>query len=92
MMRRLTRPLGRRPALALAALAGGLLLAPEVLAQCAMCGAAAPSGKVGRGIAFSVYFLLGALILVVSWFIALIYRAQRNATNASREAPPPAGE
>ena len=70
----------------------GFLRAPEILAQCAMCGAAAASGKVGRGIAFSVYFLLGILILVVSWFIALIYRAQRNASQASGEAPPPTGK
>ncbi|HEV8701303.1 MAG TPA: hypothetical protein VGV60_08530 [Candidatus Polarisedimenticolia bacterium] len=82
----------RRRSALLLALSCGLLRAPEVLAQCAMCGAAAASGKVGRGIAFSVYFLLGILILVVSWFIALIYRAQRHAGHASGEAPPPAGK
>lgn len=91
MKRRLTRSPGRLAA-ALLALSGGLLLSPGILAQCAMCGAAAASGKVGRGLAFSIYFLLGTLILVVSWFVALVYRAQRNAARASGEAPPPAGE
>ena len=84
MMRRLTA--------ALLVLSSGLLRAPDVLAQCAMCGAAAASGKVGRGIAFSVYFLLGILILVVCWFLTVIYRAQRNACHTSGEAPPPAGK
>jgi hypothetical protein len=90
MIRCVSRPPGHRPAAALVALFCGLLASPEILAQCAMCGTAAASGKVGRGIGFSIYFLLGTLFLVVSWFIALIYRAQRNATRASGEAPPPA--
>ncbi len=90
MMRRLARSPGSLVA-ALLSLSGGLLLSPGVLAQCAMCGAAAASGKVGRGLAFSIYFLLGTLILVVSWFVLLVYRAQRNAARASGEAPPPAG-
>lgn len=89
-MRSISRPQRRRLAAALAVLSGGLLLSPGILAQCVMCGTAAASGKVGRGIGFSIYFLLGTLFLVVSWFIALIYRAQRKATRACGEAPPPA--
>ena len=62
------------------------------LAQCAMCGAAAASGKVGRGISVSIFFMLGTLILVVSCFVVLVYRAQRNAGHASGETPPESGE
>lgn len=82
----------RRRLAAVLVLCCGFLCAPEVLAQCAMCGAAAASGKVGRGIAFSIFFLLGTLILVVSWFIAVVYRAQRNAGHDPGEPPPPAGD
>lgn len=82
----------RRLAAAVSTVALGALCGPEILAQCAMCGAAAASGKVGRGIAFSVFFLLGTLFLVVSWFLVLVYRAQRNVRHTPGEAPPPAGE
>lgn len=82
----------RRLLAVLSTLALGSLCEPGLLAQCAMCGAAAASGKVGRGIAFSVFFLLGILSLVVFWCVVLIYRAQRNAGHTSGEVPPPAGE
>lgn len=80
----------RRLLVAFSTVALGSLCGTEILAQCAMCGAAAASGKVGRGIAFSVFFLLGILFLIVSWFVVLVYRAQRNAGQASGGAPPPA--
>jgi heme/copper-type cytochrome/quinol oxidase subunit 2 len=82
----------RRLLAAFSTVALGALCGPEILAQCAMCGAAAASGKVGRGIAFSVFFLLGILFLVVSWFVVLVYRAQRNAGQAPGGTPPPAGK
>ena len=48
-----------------------------VRAQCAMCGAAAASSRgVSRGIAFSVFFLLGTLALVVGWLVVLVLRSQ----------------
>jgi heme/copper-type cytochrome/quinol oxidase subunit 2 len=57
----------------------GLLVAgPSVVrAQCAMCGAAAASSSgVARGIALSVFFLLGTLFLVVGWLVVLVLRSQ----------------
>jgi hypothetical protein len=46
-------------------------------AQCAMCGSAAASSPgVARGLAYSIFFLLGMLALVVSWLVALVLRSQ----------------
>ena len=78
--------------LAVGILALGAVCPREILAQCAMCGAAAASGKVGRGLSLSIYFMLGTLILVVSWFVVLVYRAQRNAAHAQGETPSESGD
>ncbi len=60
-------------------------------AQCAMCGAAAASSKgVARGIAFSIFFLLGTLALVVGWLVVLVLRSQ--AGNGSTGEKPAPGE
>src|SRR5881628_842814 len=75
---------------ALAFVIGALLARPSAaLAQCAMCGAAAASSRgVARGLAFSIFFLLGTLFLVV-----VVLRAQALARKSSdtaareREAP-----
>ena len=76
------------PVAILAALAGGLLRARPAWAQCAMCGAAAASGKVGVGIAYSIFFLLGTLFLVVLWFVLLVWRRERSAAaDGRRESP-----
>src|SRR2546425_9526599 len=88
MMRLPARFPGLRLAAALAALAGGLILSPAALAQCAMCGAAAASGKVGRGLAYSIFFLLGTLFLVVLWLVVLVYRTQLRATRVGRQQAP----
>jgi len=62
--------------------------APAAWAQCAMCGAAAASGKVGQGLAYSIFFLLGTLFLVVLWLVILVYLTQRRAAGTGRaEAP-----
>jgi len=78
-MRRVRRLAVRCPAVVLAALAGGLLQPPGAWAQCAMCGAAAASGKVGQGLAYSIFFLLGTLFLVVLWLVLLVWRRERSA-------------
>ena len=78
-MRRVRRLAVRCPAVVLAALAGGLLHPPGAWAQCAMCGAAAASGKVGQGLAYSIFFLLGTLFLVVLWLVLLVWRRERSA-------------
>src|SRR2546422_969306 len=84
MMRRRAHPVGLRSAAALAALAGGLGVPPPAWAQCAMCGAAAASGKVGQGLAYSIFFLLGTLFLVVLWLVILVYLTQRRAAGTGR--------
>jgi hypothetical protein len=63
---------------ALATVAGALLAAPAAtFAQCAMCGAAAASSPgVARGLAYSIFFLLGTLALVVCWLVLLVLRSQ----------------
>src|SRR5439155_39952 len=60
---------------------GALLARPSAaLAQCAMCGAAAASSRgVARGLAFSIFFLLGTLFLVVGWLVVLVLRTQARA-------------
>jgi hypothetical protein len=73
---------------------GLLLLRPAgaALAQCAMCGSAAGSGQVGRGLSISVLFLLAALILTVGWLVALVVRARARppgADDPSRREPAP---
>src|SRR2546422_11764723 len=74
MMRRSARA---RYLFALAFVIGALLARPPVsLAQCAMCGAAAASSRgVARGLAFSIFFLLGTLFLVVGWLVVLVLRS-----------------
>jgi|SRR5438093_11719427 len=62
-----------------AASVAGVLLAPpeDATAQCAMCGAAAASSRgVARGLAFSIFFLLGTLALVVGWLVLLVVRSR----------------
>src|SRR6266581_3606647 len=86
MMRRPALPPVSRLAAALAALAAGLAHSPAVRAQCAMCGAAAASGKVGQGLAYSIFFLLGTLFLVVLWLVVLVYRTQQRAARAALRA------
>ncbi len=49
-----------------------------------MCGAAAASSRgVARGLAFSIFFLLGTLFLVVSWLVVLVLRSRRGSRTAS---------
>ena len=86
MMRRSARA---RFLFALAFVIGALLARPSAaLAQCAMCGAAAASGKVGQGLAYSIFFLLGTLFLVVLWLVILVCLTQRRAAGTGRaEAP-----
>jgi hypothetical protein len=90
MMRR------RRPALlesALLGLVAAAFAAPtRILAQCAMCGSAAASSPgVARGLAYSIFFLLGALALVVTWFIALVLRSQAPLRRRGLPQAPAAG-
>lgn len=68
-----------------------LVHASSASAQCAMCGAAAASSRgVARGLAFSIFFLLGTLSLVVSWLVVLVLRSRGGARTAP-DAPAPAG-
>ena len=67
---------------------GALLARPSAaLAQCAMCGAAAASSRgVARGLAYSIFFLLGTLFLVVGWLVVLVLRTQALARKTSDAA------
>jgi len=85
-MRSVGRLAVRCVAVVLAVLAGGLIDPPRAWAQCAMCGAAAASGKVGQGIAYSIFFLLGTLFLVVLWLVLLVWRRERSAAAAGPPA------
>lgn len=63
-----------------------------VLAQCAMCGSAAASSPgVARGLAYSIFFLLGMLALVVSWLVFLILRSRSRAETGVPHVPAPGG-
>ncbi len=54
-----------------------------------MCGAAAASSSgVARGLAFSIFFLLGTLFLVVSWLVVLVLRSQARARTAAGAMAP----
>jgi hypothetical protein len=88
MMSRAGRP---RPLLAiLTLLAGALAGRSDALAQCAMCGAAASSSSgLARGLAFSIFFLLGALIFAVGWLVVLVLNSQVRPRTS--DAPPAAG-
>ncbi len=56
-------------------LVAGSLPVSQARAQCAMCGAAAGSSPgVARGMAISIFFLLGTLSAVVAWLVALVMR------------------
>src|SRR5262245_55493133 len=77
----------RRPSRSLALLLCGALLAAapmsESLAQCAMCGSAAGSSPgVARGLAYSIFFLLGILGFTVGWLLLVVRRAQRGRETA----------
>jgi len=49
-----------------------------------MCGSAAASSPgVARGLAYSIFFLLGTLALVVAWFVALVLRSQARPRRSS---------
>src|SRR5882724_2498461 len=76
---------------ALAAVVWGMFASPSgSFAQCAMCGSAAASSPgVARGLAYSIFFLLGMLALVVTWFVLLVLRSQARVRRAA--APPPPG-
>jgi hypothetical protein len=68
-----------------------LVHAPFASAQCAMCGAAAASSRgVARGLAFSIFFLLGTLFLLVSWLVVLVLRSRGGARTAP-DAPASVG-
>ena len=83
----------RQPGLlgAFAVVVWAVLAAPSALfAQCAMCGSAAASSPgVARGLAYSIFFLLGMLALVVSWFVALVLRSQAHTRDGGPSAPAP---
>src|SRR5262249_5198635 len=78
----------KRIGISLIALCAGLLGRPaEALAQCAMCGAAAGSSTaLARGLALSIFFLLGALAFVVGWLVVLVMGTERRARLASAAA------
>jgi len=75
----------------LAAAVWAAFAAPAGLfAQCAMCGSAAASSPgVARGLAYSIFFLLGTLALVVAWFVLLVLRSQGRARRDIPPAPAP---
>jgi len=75
---------------ALAVVVWGVFASPSgSFAQCAMCGSAAASSPgVARGLAYSIFFLLGTLALVVAWFVLLVLRSQGR---ARRDIPPAPG-
>jgi len=55
-----------------------------------MCGSAAASSPgVARGLAYSIFFLLGMLALVVSWFVALVLRSQARSRTDGPRSPTP---
>jgi hypothetical protein len=84
-MTRRPRPSGL--SLVLTAVVLAVIAAPSTaFAQCAMCGSAtASSPGVARGLAYSIFFLLGTLALVVAWLVALVLRSQ---ARPHRSAPP----
>jgi hypothetical protein len=75
----------------LAALIVILCAVPSMLrAQCAMCGSAAASSPgVARGLAYSIFFLLGMLALVVAWLVVLVRRCQSRAHPETAVSVPP---
>jgi len=53
-----------------------------------MCGSAAASSPgVARGLAYSIFFLLGTLALVVAWLVVLVLRSQARPRRGSPPAP-----
>ncbi len=66
-----------RRILAGAVLAGFLLHPAEALARCVMCSTSIGANRLGRGLAISVLFLLGTLVVVVLWIVFLIVREHR---------------
>jgi hypothetical protein len=68
-----------------------LVSTTTAFAQCAMCGSAAASSPgVARGLAYSIFFLLGMLALVVGWLVILVLRVQAR-TRKGLSALAPAG-
>jgi hypothetical protein len=65
------------------------VIAPA-LAQCALCGSAAGSSRVGLGLSLSVLFLLAALFLTVGWLVLLAVRASGRAGVTRAGGPAPA--
>ena len=66
------------PAFWRAALAALLASRPvEALAQCAMCSTAAAGNKVARGLAFSIFFMLASLSLMVLGLVFVVVRRSR---------------
>ena len=64
-------------------------LPSRLWAQCAMCGSAAASSPgVARGLAYSIFFLLGMLALVVAWLVLLVLRNQKPAGGRNPAAEP----
>jgi heme/copper-type cytochrome/quinol oxidase subunit 2 len=84
------RPSHGRILVAIARVAGGLLASPSIVsAQCAMCSSAAASSRgVARGIAFSIFFLLGTLFLVVGWLVVLVMRSRARGPETADGVPP----
>ena len=87
------RPTQGRLLVAIAPVVCGLLASPSVVsAQCAMCSSAAASSRgVARGIAFSIFFLLGTLFLVVGWLVVLVMRSRARAPETADGAAPSKG-
>jgi hypothetical protein len=88
MLSRAGRP---RPLLVFTAcLASALAAGTKTFAQCAMCGAAASSSSgLARGLAVSIFFLLGALLFAVGWLVVLVLNSQ--VRPRATDAPPAAG-
>jgi hypothetical protein len=72
-----------------AILAGSFLAARPALAQCAMCGSAVSFSQVGRGIYFSILFLLGISFTLVGGLVLIAARADRKTGVAAAEVPLP---
>jgi len=73
-----------------AAILPAILAVPSAtFAQCAMCGSAAASSPgVSRGLAYSIFFLLGTLALVVGWLVLLVWRVQSRSRGEAVAAGP----
>ena len=62
------------------ALIASSLTARDLWAQCAMCGKAAESSGIGRGLSISVLFLLGTVTVLALGLVVLMVRARSRQT------------